>query len=258
MKQMRKQDTSWEKVASWYNKLVKSENDYHKRLIIPKTLQLLNLNQNNSVLDLACGQGVLANNLPCNIYYQGVDISNSLIEYARKNDKNLKHNYKIADITKKLPIEKNNFTHATIILALQNVEDPKSLLINVNKYLVTNGKLAVVINHPCFRIPRQTSWEIDEKNKIQYRRINRYLSPLKIPINMHPGSRKSSLTWSFHFSISDYSQFLQKAGFVIEKIEELASNKLSVGKTAKMENRSREEIPMFLSILARKDKEIPL
>jgi len=37
---------------------------------------------------------------------------------------------------------------------------------------------------------------IDEANKIEYRRINRYFTPLKIPITTHPGEAKSSVTWS--------------------------------------------------------------
>jgi len=38
---------------------------------------------------------------------------------------------------------------------------------------------------------------------------------------------------------------------VIEKIEEWASDKDSVGKAAKMENRARAEIPLFMAIQAK-------
>jgi hypothetical protein len=107
------------------------------------------------------------------------------------------------------------------------------------------------MNHPCFRVPRQSSWGVDEQKKLQYRRIDRYMEPLKIPIQTHPGQGdKSPQTWSFHHPLSTYVEGLSKSGFVIEKIEEWLSDKLSTGGKAKMENRSRLEFPLFLTIYA--------
>lgn len=246
-------DTSWQKVSGWYKNLVKEKGHYfHEHLVIPKSLELLSLDSANTLLDLGCGEGVLARAIPKNIYYQGVDIAPSLIDYARKNDHNPSHKYAVGNVTKPLPIAKKDFTHAVFILALQNISEPFLALKTAASYLKKGGKLLLVLNHPYFRIPRQTSWGIDEKNKIQYRRIDRYLTPLKIPINMHPGEKESPVTWSFHFPLSDYSKFLYDAGLVIEKIEEWTSDKISVGKAGKMENRSREEFPLFMSILAEK------
>ena len=53
---------------------------------------------------------------------------------------------------------------------------------------------------------------------------------------MHPGQKQSTLTWSFHFPLSSYSQFLQESGLLIEKIEEWTSPKKSIGKMGKAEN----------------------
>ncbi|MFS8563077.1 MAG: hypothetical protein LVR00_01585 [Rhabdochlamydiaceae bacterium] len=122
---------------------------------------------------------------------------------------------------------------------------------NAHLLLKPQGKLLIVLNHPCFRIPRQSSWGVDEPKKLQYRRIDRYLSPLKIPIQTHPGKQHDSQeTWSFHHPLSDYTRWLQEAGFTIEIIEEWISDKTSTGGHAKMENRSRAEFPLFLAILA--------
>ena len=70
-------------------------------------------------------------------------------------------------------------------------------------------------------------------------------------VTMHPGEAKSPLTWSFHQPISAYTKMLTDNGFVIEKLEEWTSDKESVGKAGKMENRARAEFPLFLAILAR-------
>ena len=118
-------------------------------------------------------------------------------------------------------------------------------------HLQKGGRFAIVMNHPCFRIPRQSSWGFDEATKLQYRRMNGYMSPQKIPIEMHPGAQKQATTWSFHHPLSDYSKWLYEAGFSIERIEEWCSDKVSTGGNAKAENRARKEFPLFLSIIAR-------
>ncbi|MBI2029645.1 class I SAM-dependent methyltransferase [Candidatus Gottesmanbacteria bacterium] len=246
--------TSWQHVGKWYGAIVGSSGHYfHKHVIMPGLWKLLKLDSKSSILDLACGNGVLAHNIPKNIYYQGIDIAQSLINIAKKTDNSPNHYYQIGDITKPLNISKFDFTHTTIILALQNIEHIKQVFRNANNHLVDDGKFVIVINHPYFRIPKQTSWGNDEVNKIQYRRVNRYLSPLKIPITAHPGKKNDTdVTWSFHYPLSTYSQELFASGFVIQRIEEWVSDKVSVGPAAKMENTARQEFPLFMAILARK------
>ena len=62
--------TSWQRVAPWYNKITEGGGHYyHQHVVIPGVLRLLELNskfliQNSKVLDLACGNGVLAEALP--------------------------------------------------------------------------------------------------------------------------------------------------------------------------------------------------
>lgn len=249
-----KQHTSWQPVSTWYNKNVgESGHYYHQHVVLPAVLRLLNLGQDSSLLDLACGQGVLERQVPESVYYQGIDISPSLIQHAKDHAKTPEHHFAVGNITHPLPIKKQNFTHAAIVLALQNIEQPELALQHTAEHLAEHGTLVIVLNHPCFRIPRQSSWGVDEGNKTQYRRIDRYLSPLSIPITAAPSKgARSAVTWSYHFPLSAYSEFLSKAGFVIENIEELGSDKVSVGKAAKMENRSRSEFPLFLAMKVRK------
>lgn len=249
---------SWEPVESWYQGSVGEEGHYyHQHIILPGVLRLLELDaqQKTSLLDLACGPGVLARQIHKNIEYVGVDISPSLIKAAKRMDKNPHHEYIVADATKPLPLPKQDFTHAAIVLAIQNMETPKLAFENAFQHLTEKGRLVIAMNHPCFRIPRQSSWKVDEKQKVQYRRIDRYSSSLNIPIQAHPSKGEhSASTWSFHYPLAAYSRWLFEAGFVIDLIEEWHSDKVSTGKAAKMENRSRSEIPMFMAIRAIKGR----
>lgn len=247
--------TSWESSASWYEEIVGEKGHYyHKNVILPKLLSSIDFKKKNTkILDLACGPAVLARALPKHVQYVGIDLSLSLIRHAKKHAKNPLHTFLKLDATKKLPFPKEEFSDATVILALQNIENPKLLLQNAFHHLQSKGNLFLVCNHPCFRIPRQSHWGIDEKKKLQYRRVDSYLSSLKIPIQMHPGKKKE-MTWSFHHSLSDYSKMLRDTGFVILQIEEWISDKKSSGAKAKMENRARREFPLFMTFVCQKTR----
>lgn len=67
---------------------------------------------------------------------------------------------------------------------------------------------------------------------------------------MHPGKNKSAVTWSFHQPLSHYTQILNSNSFKTNLMEEWVSDKNSAGRMAKMENRCRDEFPMFLAIKA--------
>jgi ubiquinone/menaquinone biosynthesis C-methylase UbiE len=251
----RQLDTSWQKVSRWYQKSVGEKGQYyHQHVVIPGILGLLKLDKNAKLLDVGCGQGVLARAFPADLNYWGVDLSRDLIQFAQKQDHAAAHHYFVADATKKIPIPERNFTHAIFVLSLQNMSEPAAALRNVSEVLAPGGELILVLNHPTFRIPRQSSWGVDDSKKTQYRRIDRYLSAMKIPIEANPGQKqkRSVVTWSFHFPLSEYAKFLREAGFAITHLEEWNSDKSSEGKAAKMENRSRSEFPLFLTIVARK------
>src|SRR3989344_8322479 len=181
--------TSWQKVAPWYEKLVGDRGHYfHSQIILPNTLRLLDLKEGIHVLDIGCGQGVLERALPKGIKYTGVDVASDLVDYAGKHKQHEKHEYLIADATETLELlPDNGFERLALILSLQNMANLEGVFDNITRLLKPNGKAVVVMNHPAFRIPRQTAWGDDEQNKQQYRKVYRYMSTLEIPITMDPG-----------------------------------------------------------------------
>ena len=252
----KKENSSWESVSGWYNKVVGEKGHYyHENVILPELKKILSpsLPKDGSLLDLACGQGILSRHIPKEITYLGVDASTSLIQSAKRLTKNKLHQFQVADLTKNIKFAKTDFDACTIILALQNIPGPLAVMKTASSHLKKEGLFILILNHPCFRIPRQTSWEVDELKKMQDRRVDRYMSSLTIPIQAHPSQGEKSVnTWTYHHNLSDYTKMLKEAGFVIESLDEWCSDKQSTGGKAKMENRSREEIPMFLAIIAKK------
>lgn len=251
---MKKKDTSWETVEKWYASCVGDKGHYyHQSVILPSLLRLLKIPKKKpfSLLDLGCGEGVLSRALFPNVHYTGIDASSSLLHEAKKKSKRGTEEWICGDITKDFSLDKNDFDCAVFLLSLQNMQDPEAAIANAKKHLKRGGQLLVVLNHPCFRIPRQSSWGVDEEQSMQYRKVQKYMSSMKIPIQMHPGKKEhSETTYSFHHSLSDYFSFLAKSGFCVTALEEWCSDKMSRGGRAKMENRARKEIPLFLALLA--------
>lgn len=246
-------DTSWENSAQWYDQIVGKEGHYyHEHVILPKLEALLGKNP-PSILDLCCGQGVLARRLPQTTRYMGIDGSRSLIAMAKKRGAKCSFSFYCHNLMEPLELKGPSFSHATCVLALQNLENPLLLLKTAHRYLEDKGTLILVLNHPCFRIPRQSHWTVDEKKKLQSRTVDRYMTPLKIPIHTNPGKAEGSqTTFSFHQPLSFYMHALKEAGFWVLDLEEWCSDKRSQGKNASQENRARQEFPLFLTIVAQK------
>ena len=240
---------SWNSVSKWYDELVSSSGHfYHQNVIFPNLNKWYNFTSSDKVLDLACGQGVLSRHIPNKTFYLGIDISSALINSAKKYNSS---QFIKADVTAPLKIDAQNFSHAFIILALQNMKNGYEAIKNCALKLKKTGKLIIVLNHPCFRIPRQSNWQIDEKKHSQQRVLDRYMSSMEIPINMNPGlSKANNKTYSYHHPLSIYMDWLHKEKFAITRLEEWCCPKNSDGKWSKRENRARKEFPLFLAIEA--------
>lgn len=246
-----KPSSSWNRVSKWYSKITKGEGHfYHKTVIIPKLLKILNLRDNSSVLDIGCGSGILGRSINKNIKYLGIDLSKNLIDQARKEDKSRMHEYRNMD-AQNFKLD-SKFSDIVFVLSFQNIENGEEAIKSAVNHLDNGGRVHLILNHPAFRIPRQTSWEIDQKTKLEYRRVNMYMSKIKIPINMNPSDKNSEYTWSYHLPIFEISKYLTSNGLLIERIEEWVSDKKSIGKNSKMENRARSEFPLFMAISAKR------
>ncbi len=250
------QKTSWEPVASWYDEMLSSQDTFQTQVILPNLLRLLPP-KGKRIIDIACGQGFFSKNFAdAGGEVLGIDIAPSLIERARENaGKNLK--FEVASASKMSMAESGYFDGGMIVLALQNIEDMPESLAEAARVLKNNGTLVIVLNHPCFRIPKASSWGFDETMNTQYRRVDHYGVPFSQKIDMTPGAKNEGEkihTMSFHRPLQDYVKFLVKAGFVVVGLEEWISHRRSEkGPRSEAEDTARKEFPMFLTIVSRKN-----
>lgn len=251
---IKKASTSWEGSADWYDALLEGKSGtYQTEVILPNLIRVLNLAKGEQVLDLACGQGFFSRAYKATgATVTAVDISPSLIRLARSHDKS-GIMYHVAPAHKLGFLKDGSVETVTIVLALQNMENPDAVLAECARVLAPGGRVALVLNHPAFRIPKQSDWGYDTEKGIQYRRVDSYLSQSKIKIDMHPGKKNSEHTISFHHSLQSYFKMFRKAGFAATRLEEWISHKTSAkGSRQKAEDVARKEIPIFMYLELRK------
>lgn len=246
-------DTSWGGVAEWYDKhLEKAGDTYHDKVVHPNLLRMLGDIKGKHIVDLACGQGNFSRMLADQgAHVVGVDLGKELIALAEK--KNEGYAFKIHYYTSSsddLYMVKDGTQDVVVcVLALQNIETLQGTLAEVGRVLKKGGAFMAVLNHPAFRVPRESAWGYDEAEQTQYRRIDAYLSESKIKIDMTPGATKDKkFTVSFHRPLQVYIKALSKYGFAITRLEEWESHRASQkGPRKTAEDKARKEIPLFLS-----------
>lgn len=252
-----KHDTSWNEVAGWYDTLLEDRgSDHYERVILPGVLGLLGVRSGDRVLDLACGQGILARRLAAiGAKVTGVDAAPKLIDAARARSPEIE--YHVGDARALGSLRLSGFDAAACVMALSNIDPLDVALRGMASSLRPGGVFAAVIVHPAFRAPGESHWGWDDKSKRQFRRVDAYLTPFRKDVRMHPGkaahgkSGGEIVTPTFHRPIGDYVRALADAGLLVTDLREwISEREATSGPRAPEENRARREIPLFLGIRA--------
>ena len=154
-------DTSWGKVADWYNKhLEHGEDTYHAKVIFPNVERILGDVTSVKVLDMACGQGIFSEKLrDLGALVTGVDLGKELIKIAEEKSKTIKEKgthkvvYHVASSDDLFMLKDASFDVVVCILALQNIENLQKTVAEVSRVLTPSGKF-VFVNSQYFAMPK--------------------------------------------------------------------------------------------------------
>jgi SAM-dependent methyltransferase len=222
---------------------------------LPATIRLLAPGQGERVLDIGCGQGVLAPAVRHGgAEYLGVDASPRLLEMGRKIH-GREGRFVLGDaraLQSLHEVEAHSFDGVVFLLSLQDMDPLPPVLSGAAWALKPGGRVVLLLTHPAFRIPRQSGWGWDDGRKLVYRRVDRYLTPLPVPLTPLAGRNGGVVTRSFHRPVHEYVNGLSDVGLWVDRMEEIPAHKLHVeGGTTKAESLARKEIPLFLGLRAR-------
>lgn len=144
----------------WDNYMGSESNFFHCDLVRPYTEKLLDIQPNDFVLDIACGNGNFSERI---VKQKGkvvaFDYSPNMIELAQKRRINfLDHiNFQVCDATnfdEMIALKQNKpFDKAVANMAIMDIEDIGPLFKAVYEMLCDNGIFVFSIHHPCFTYP---------------------------------------------------------------------------------------------------------
>lgn len=129
-----------------YNKMAANYDDTFDgrftRLFKDELVSNVILNQNDAVLDVACGPGELLNRLndKCPIQGIGVDISDEMIKAAKS--KYSKFDFLVSSSVP-LPFEDNKFDVLTVSAAFHHFPEPEKFAREANRVLKHGGKVYI-------------------------------------------------------------------------------------------------------------------
>jgi ubiquinone/menaquinone biosynthesis C-methylase UbiE len=252
--------TDWNNVAQWYDNYLEGDDTYQAAVIAPNLVRLIDPKKGKRILDVACGQGYFAR--MCaekGAEVVGVDQSAVLIEKAKAQagDKEM---YFVGNAETLEAYKLETFDTVFTVLALENIKNISAVMEGIQQVMKADGKVVLVILHPAFRIPQHTDWGFDTKKTVQYRKVEKYLSEISIPIELNPfnkdktaGKQAPVTTFTFHRSLQWYMKAFRNAGFAITNLEEWNSHKKSqAGPRQAAEDNARKEIPMFMALELKK------
>ena len=149
---------AWEANAEfWDNKMGNESNRFHREVVRPKVTELLHIQKNDYILDIACGNG----NYSAYMAELGADVvafdySAKMIELAKKRRQKYEHKieFRVIDATNEsdlLSLRRGRpYTKAVSNMAIMDITDITKLFASVNEMLADNGIFVFATSHPCF------------------------------------------------------------------------------------------------------------
>lgn len=204
---------AWETNAEfWDNKMGDESNFFHRVIVRPNVEKLLEINKDDLVLDIACGNG----NFSERMAKQGAnviafDYSSKMIELAIKRRQKVldKVKFRVCDATKYDELiqlkQSKLFTKAVSNMAIMDISDIKPLFRAVYDMLEDDGSFVFATHHPCFTYPN---------NDYFTSCIHKGVAIVGQPV----------LQNYYHRSISDILNIAFNVGFVMNGIYEVPSD----------------------------------
>jgi len=221
------QDMWNQNAGFWDDYMGEAGNDHHKLLIRPAVEELLDVQPDELVLDIACGNGNFSRHMArLGAQVVATDISQTMIERAQQYQKQAgRITYQVVDAANSeqlLALGTGCFDAAVSNMALMDMSTIEPLLESLAQLLKPGGRFVFSTQHPSF-LPHGSKIveQSDREGKIitQYGlKITTYITPTVstgLAIRGQPVPH-----YYFHRPLSLLLDYCFKAGFVLDGLKE--------------------------------------
>lgn len=249
-------NTIWEANAAFWDRYMGDEgNSFHRQLVAPSALRLLDLQRGERVLEIACGGGIFSRQMAAlGVEVVAFDVSATFVERAkaRAGDSFPQIEYHVIDATDTtalLALGERQFDAAVCNMALMDIPAIEPLLDALPRLLKPGGRFVFTIMHPCFNSAGLTrviesSDEGGELTTTYSVKISHYQTPKAFKGIGIAGQPKAQ--YYFHRPLHQLFGLCFQRGFVMNGIEEPTFEPDASGKVeASWEN--FREIPPILA-----------
>ena len=248
----------WNANADFWDERMGDGNAFHKLLIEPAQLRLLDLQGGETILDLACGNGQFARKMADHgTQVVAVDGSERMIANARARSAEYagRIDYRVADCTDEqqlLSLGPRQFNLVVCTMALMDIPDLQPLAAAVARLLKADGRFVFSLQHPCFNyeLAKQGVEQHDRDGELvrdYYVRVSRYSRPSTSRGMAMDGQPVPH--YYFHRPLATLLGTFFAAGLVIDGLEEPAFG--ANAEASKLFTMVYQEIPPALVVRMR-------
>ncbi len=223
---------AWEANAAFWDRRMGEGNDWVERLTWPALSDLLAVRPGERILDVACGNGLMARRLAAlGASAVAFDFSPAMLAHARARTEPGAHiEYRHVDATDEAAVAAlggRSFDGALSNMALMDMPAVAPLFRGLARVLIPGGRFVVSVPHPAFNGSRFALFaersDLGDPNGLRYEygvRVTGYLDVETTDVVPMAGAPHSQP--NFHRPLSGLLHPAFDAGFVLDGLEERA------------------------------------
>ncbi len=223
--------TIWNQNAAFWDEYMGEGNDFQRVLVGPATERLLRIEEDELVLDVACGNGNFARRMAeLGARVVAFDFSSTFIERARQRTRDTRLSgrieYLVMDATnyeELMSLGTGRFDAAVCTMALMDIAAIEPLFTALGQLLKPEGRFVFSVMHPCFN--SGGIHKLAEQEDREGELVNAYA--IKVMSYATPTAAKGLGVvgqpvphYYFHRPLSLLLQHCFNAGFVLDGMEE--------------------------------------
>lgn len=221
----------WDRKAEFWDENMGEGNLFHRHLVAPAVERLLSPRPDESILDVACGNGLVSRQLArLGAQVVATDVSERFLERARR--RTIEHadriEYRQIDATDEaqlLALGEQRFDAAVCTMALMDIPTITPLLSALSRLIKRGGRFVFAVPHPCYNSSGISllAEEEDRGGELVTTHAIKVFDYLHVPPQKGTGMPgEPAPHYYFHRPLGSLFADCFAAGFVLDGLEEPA------------------------------------